>query len=110
MKTNTNKAFSQILSIGLIIALLLPYGFQFSHILSSHEHEICDGETSHHFHGEEFNCDLDKYKTSIDFVLPLFVKNQSRLNRYTTYNNRYKSLISSSKESSKNLRAPPVQV
>lgn len=83
---------------------------QIEHLLANHDHEVCAGFTDHHFHSDDVKCELSKFNFNIVAYVPTLIWAKQVPHINADYSSRFKSLISSKKVSSKQLRAPPILV
>ena len=99
---------SQFISIVLIAVVLLPFGVQFVHSFTTHEHSICHEQNKTHFDTHEIDCSVLHFKidtNSIDFyssissasTIVVEEKIYATKNQITSLNLHFKSS-----------RAPPV--
>lgn len=56
----------------LVVTLLMPTGFKFSHIFTHHQHEICNGESQTHLHKSDLDCSFYQFNLSTPFTIPSF--------------------------------------
>lgn len=99
---------SKFISIVLIAVVLLPFGVQFLHSFTTHEHSICHDQNRTHFDTHEIDCSVLHFKidnNSIDFHSSITSDSITIVEEkiYATKNQRY-SLSLHFKPS----RAPPV--
>lgn len=97
-----------MVSIGLLVALLFPFTIQFLHALEGHDHPVCT-EVSDHCHAEPSDCDVCDFQFKVIEYQISFYELPASTFYFTTFQNSYSnSLTSSYLTGHKQLRAPPV--
>ncbi len=94
--------FKNFIALSLTIAVALPSFVKLSHTFNHHTHEVCEGDSSLHFHKLDVDCEFYKFKLNnnyevIDLDIEIFtieifdtnlishksfLKNKIRLNRF----------------------------
>ena len=67
---NSIKAHKIISGIALVLcfSLLVPSAIKFLHIFENHQHEVCSGEHTTHFHSIDQDCEFYKFKINNPFT------------------------------------------
>ncbi len=100
----------KIIALSVLAALFAPSMMKFAHIFEHHNHIVCKGDSSTHFHQVDLECEFYKFQLNNHFYLPyendnwLDVSHQYQISTLTYnffYNNRQLSF---------SLRAPPILV
>lgn len=57
------------LSLITVLILVLPMSIQFAHALENHNHDVCNENSTQHFHSIDNECEFDHYvfKTNAHF-------------------------------------------
>ena len=94
-------------AIALVFVLMLPSSVHFFHLFDTHEHEVCQEQTTH-LHEDAPECHIcDFYSTSFQYNLP---ENYVTTFVLTSQNIKATIVVASlfsKKLTSKQLRAPP---
>jgi ABC-type maltose transport system permease subunit len=100
----------KVLAIGLILTLMFPITYKFTHIFEHHKHEVCIGTSSTHVHKVDLDCEFQKFQFNNQFFSNL--KNEvllSVLSKYELPVLTYK-FLNNHRPLSFSLRGPPVLV
>ncbi|MBO6606546.1 hypothetical protein [Psychroserpens sp.] len=107
MLAKQQRHIIQLLIFSLTLVLLLPSVVKFSHVLSHHEHEICEDTNASHFHEIDVDCEFYKFKLTTNFYSAL---KQIEITPNEFFNNSeysYHAFVKQQKRSSKAQRGPP---
>ncbi|SHH55578.1 hypothetical protein [Winogradskyella jejuensis] len=110
MKDFKLHIIARISALLLVIAILAPSMVKFSHGFQNHEHEICYGKSTSHFHELDIDCEFYKFKLNTQYVhllkpidvLEFNIKNPDVKSQY--------SFISDYQRLQTSLRGPPISI
>ncbi|NJX16278.1 hypothetical protein [Tamlana crocina] len=51
----------KVLALFVVTTLLLPASHKLAHLFEHHEHKVCNGDASTHFHQVDLDCDFQKF-------------------------------------------------
>lgn len=90
--------------------LLLPASIKVVHIFEHHEHKVCSGDTSTHFHQVDLDCEFQKFQLNHNFtfsqqLIKLFSPQETPLKKVSQY-----FFISKYQRLPFSLRGPPALV
>ncbi|MFL1013202.1 hypothetical protein [Flavisericum labens] len=54
----------------VVAILMLPASVKVIHIFEHHEHKVCNGDSSTHFHQVDLDCEFQKFQLNHNFNLP----------------------------------------
>lgn len=94
----------------LALSILAPSLVKFSHVFNHHEHEICQEDSSLHFHALDLDCEFFKFKLNNHFYefkksqddIEIFVSKKETKSTYFFLKNYWQLSL--------NLRGPPTVV
>ncbi|TXG39408.1 hypothetical protein [Seonamhaeicola maritimus] len=79
-KLKENIAFKAIMLL-LVAALFTPTAIKFAHVFAHHEHKVCVGENSIHFHQIDLDCDFQEFNvhqnaTFVSFYFDVLIEKE----------------------------------
>ena len=89
---------------------MTPSVIKISHVLESHEHEVCKNNSTDHFHEYEVDCEFSKFKISPQLSTSFNDEPQLFHISYFKEIFSFVSLVSSKKLVQNTLRGPPALV
>ncbi|OBQ55338.1 hypothetical protein JJL45_08540 [Tamlana sp. s12] len=100
----------RILTLCVVATLLFPAASKFAHVLEHHNHKVCSGDDSTHFHQVDLDCEFQKFPLHthillIDTMAYWFKTNPPANVSITSY-----KTLKNHKPLSFSLRGPPVLV
>ena len=110
MNLDRKHIIFKALAVSLIMTLLFPIAYKFTHIFEHHDHLICSGDQSTHVHKVDLDCEFQKFQFNSQFFSSL--KEQElfqELSYYTIPVLTYK-FLNNRRPLSLSLRGPPVLV
>ncbi|MEW4922518.1 hypothetical protein [Algibacter sp. 2305UL17-15] len=100
----------RVFAFMLATMLFVPTIIKFAHVFSHHEHKVCSGDETTHFHQVDLDCDFQKFQLNHPFLLPLENDNWADASfQYQIFTLTYK-FLNSHRQLSFSLRGPPVLV
>lgn len=97
----------KLLALTLVFAILTPTIIKFAHGFQDHEHEICIGESTSHFHELDIDCEFYKFKLNTQYVHILKPIDVLELETYQVDIKSEYKFFSDFKKLQTSLRGPP---
>ncbi|WP_299889657.1 hypothetical protein [uncultured Lacinutrix sp.] len=110
MINNKLNIISKIVTLLLLVAIATPTAIKLAHVFEDHKHEVCNNHSTFHFHQNETECELHKFKLNnpLNFAVQNFELFSSEIPSENIVSQYH--FVSNYQRLSFSLRGPPILV